>query len=86
MPMLNAFGNLDHQIKESARLEVAHSDGKHLALAISLFHRPPSAKHIAVGLMDEQQVINNCILSYFIEKLSASYRNFGDFFISILMN
>ena len=44
------------EVEETARLEVAHSYGAHLAVVIGFLHRPPRAEHVAVRLMDEQQV------------------------------
>ena len=44
------------KVEETACLEVRNTDGTNLSCAISLFHGSPRAKHVAVGLMDEQQV------------------------------
>ena len=42
--------------EEAACLEVAHADGANLSGTIGLLHSPPRAKHVAIGLMDKQQV------------------------------
>ena len=44
------------EVEETGFLEVAHADGAHLAVFVGLLHRPPRAEHVAVGLVDEQQV------------------------------
>ena len=44
------------EIEETACLEVAYADGAHLAIAAGFLHSPPRAEHVAVCLMDEQQV------------------------------
>lgn len=44
------------EVEEATRLEVAHADGAHLAVAVGTLHGAPGAEDVAVGLMDEQQV------------------------------
>ena len=44
------------EVEEAASLEVAHAYGSSLAVAIGFLQSPPRAKHVAIGLMNEQQV------------------------------
>ena len=44
------------KVEETACLEVADAYGTNLAGTISFLHSPPCAKHVAVGLMNEQHV------------------------------
>ena len=44
------------EIEEASRLEIAHTEGTHLAGTIGSLHGMPCAKHITVSLMNEQEV------------------------------
>ena len=44
------------EIKETPSLEVRNANGSHLTFAISFLHSTPSAEHIAVSLVNKQQV------------------------------
>ena len=44
------------EVEVAGLLEVAHADGAELAVAVGLLHGAPGAEHVAVSLVDEQQV------------------------------
>ena len=44
------------EVEETARLEIAHTDGANFSIGVGLLHGPPGPEHVAVSLVDEQQV------------------------------
>ena len=67
------------EVEEAGLLEVAHADGTRLAVVIGFLHRPPRAEHVAVGLMDEQQVDVVCL-----QLTQAFVDAFGCLFLSVV--
>jgi hypothetical protein len=43
-------------VHQAVRLEVADADGAQLAGLVGRFHRTPGAVHVAIGLVDQEQV------------------------------
>ena len=47
---------MDHQIHDAVRMKIGYPDRPHFPLRIQFFHRAPFPIHIAIRLMDQEQV------------------------------